>query len=95
MILMRLVCVSFLLFVSFLHSGEVRYATPADDGHLLGTLKAGDTQLLAAGVYECGLPVSDCHGTPEAWTTIQGPDEGEAEIRQSFEGVRERHWVHG
>ncbi|HRQ87852.1 MAG TPA: hypothetical protein PLA50_03580 [Bacteroidia bacterium] len=61
----------------------MKHATPADYRKLLGTLKAGDTLQLAAGVYERGLPVSDCHGRADAWITIQGPDSGVAEIRQT------------
>jgi hypothetical protein len=80
---MRLVCFSLLLFAFPVHAVEVKHATPANYRQLLGTLKAGDTLQLAAGVYERGLPVSDCHGTTEAWITIQGPDSGVAEIRQT------------
>ncbi len=72
-----------LAIVSVAQSGEVKRATPADYRKLLGTLKAGDTLQLAAGVYERGLPVSDCHGRADAWITIQGPDNGVAEIRQA------------
>lgn len=65
------------------HAGEVEQATPADYRQLLGTLRPGDTLQLAAGVYERGLPVSDCRGAPDAWITIQGPERGTAEIRQN------------
>lgn len=80
---MRRVSLTPLFFAVMLHAGEARQATPANYRQLLGTLKAGDTLRLAAGVYERGLPVSDCHGTAEAWITIQGPTEGVAEIRQT------------
>lgn len=63
----------------------VKHATPADYRRLLATLEPGDTLVLAAGVYERGLPVSGRHGTPEAWITIQGPEKGVAEIRQTQE----------
>ncbi|MGV3756449.1 MAG: right-handed parallel beta-helix repeat-containing protein [Verrucomicrobiota bacterium] len=68
---------------ALLHAGVVRQATPANYRQLLTQLKAGDTLQLAAGVYERGLPVSDCHGTADAWITIQGPAKGVAEIRQT------------
>ncbi len=80
---MRVVSLAFLLLVSAVFGGEVKLATPSNYRQLLGTLKPGETLQLAAGVYERGLPVSDCHGTPDAWITIQGPDTGTAEIRQS------------
>lgn len=80
---MRPICLLFLLGVSMLHAGEVRQATPTNYRKLLGTLKAGDTLQLASGVYERGLPLSDCHGNADAWITIQGPDSGVAEIRQT------------
>lgn len=61
----------------------VKHATPTDYRRLLATLEPGDTLVLAAGVYERGLPVSDRHGRPDAWITIQGPETGVAEIRQT------------
>jgi len=64
-------------------SGTVKQATPSNYRQMLKSLAPGDTLVLAAGVYERGLPVSDCHGTPDAWITIQGPDAGVAEIRQT------------
>jgi len=80
---MRFIFLTPLLYAVMLHAGEVKQATPANYRQLLGTLKAGDTLQLVAGVYERGLPVSDCHGTTDAWITIQGPAEGAAEIRQT------------
>jgi hypothetical protein len=71
------------LFASMLQAGEVKQATPSNYRKLLSTLKAGDTLQLVAGVYEYGLPVSDCHGTLDEWITIQGPESGVAEIRQT------------
>ncbi|MDZ4402786.1 right-handed parallel beta-helix repeat-containing protein [Prosthecobacter sp.] len=73
----------FLLLVSGSAAATVKHAQPENYRRLLTTLKPGDTLVLAAGVYERGLPVSDSHGTPEAWITIQGPEEGVAEIRQT------------
>lgn len=70
------------LLTSALHGGEIKLASPASYRRVLTTLKAGDTLQLAAGVYERGLPVSNCHGTADAWITIQGPENGVAEIRQ-------------
>ncbi len=48
---------------------------------LLPTLRAGDTLLLAPGIYDHpdappGLPVFDLHGTAEAPITITGPESG-------------------
>lgn len=80
---MRFACLSLFLLISTLHAAEVKLASPANYRQLLGTLKAGDTLQLAAGIYERGLPVSECHGTSEAWITIQGPETGVAEIRQT------------
>lgn len=80
---MRFACLSLFLLISTLHADEVKHASPANYRQLLGTLKAGDTLQLAAGIYERGLPVSECHGTSEAWITIQGPKTGVAEIRQT------------
>jgi len=62
---------------------EVKEATPENYRSLLGSLKPGDTLALAPGVYPRGLPITDCHGTPDAWITIQGPRTGVAEIRQT------------
>lgn len=64
-------------------AGALKQAHPGNYRRLLGTLEPGDTLQLAAGVYDRGLPISDCHGTPDAWITIQGPDSGVAEIRQT------------
>lgn len=72
-----------LLLTFAANAATLKQATPKDYRSLLTTLKPGDTLVLAAGVYERGLPVSDCHGTSEAWITIQGPNEGVAEIRQT------------
>jgi hypothetical protein len=81
--IMRLATSFIFLLVTALNAATLKQATPQDYRLLLATLEAGDTLVLAAGVYERGLPVSDCHGTSEAWITIQGPDEGVAEIRQT------------
>lgn len=48
---------------------------------LLPTLRAGDTLLLAPGIYDDpdappGLPIFDLHGTAEAPITITGPESG-------------------
>jgi len=80
---MRIALCCLLLLGSPLQGGEVRHATPDNYRQLLGTLRLGDTLELAAGVYERGLPVSDCHGAPDEWITIQGPGNGVAEIRQT------------
>lgn len=70
-------------FVPALHAGEVKHATPADYRRILPTLAAGDTLRLAAGVYDRGLPLTDCVGSPQAWITIEGPESGVAEIQQT------------
>ncbi len=80
---MRQALLLLLSVASAAQSGEVRHATPANYRQLLDALQPGDTLQLAAGTYERGLPISDCRGTPDAWITIQGPDEGTAEIRQT------------
>lgn len=72
-----------LLLATTLHAGEVKHATPEDYRRLLGGLQAGDTLVLAAGVYDRGLPVTGVHGTEQAWITVQGPETGVAEIRQT------------
>ncbi|MCX7825603.1 MAG: right-handed parallel beta-helix repeat-containing protein [Verrucomicrobiae bacterium] len=66
-------------------SGVVKHAGPHNYRRVLATLAPGDTLLLEAGVYDRGLPVNNCHGSAEKWTTIQGPETGVAEIRQSQE----------
>lgn len=58
-------------------------ATPANYRGALSQLAPGDTLILEAGLYERGLPLENRHGTPDAWITIQGPEQGVAEIRQS------------
>jgi len=58
-------------------------ANPGNYRGVIRTLEAGDTLTLEAGLYQRGLPLSDCRGTAEAWITIQGPAHGVAEIRQS------------
>lgn len=72
-----------LLFTGTLAAGETKQATPADYRQVLTTLRAGDTLVLAAGVYKRGLPLTACHGRPDAWITVQGPETGVAEIRQT------------
>lgn len=79
---MRFILLS-LLFTFAANAATLKQATPKDYRRVLTTLEAGDTLVLAAGVYERGLPISDCHGTADAWITIQGPNEGVAEIRQT------------
>jgi hypothetical protein len=73
----------FLLLSSTAGAGEVKHATPETYRRLLTTLRPGDTLRLEAGVYDRGLPVTGCNGTPEAWITIEGPETGVAEIRQT------------
>lgn len=65
------------------NAATLKQATPENYRCYLTMLEPGDTLVLAAGVYKRGLPISDCHGTAEAWITIQGPDKGVAEIRQT------------
>lgn len=72
-----------ILFVSAVEGGTIKQGNPDNYRQLLTTLLPGDTLILAAGVYERGLPISDCQGTPEAWITITGPESGVAEIRQT------------
>lgn len=79
---MRFILLLFLLTFAA-NAATLKQATPKDYRRVLTSLKPGDTLVLAAGVYERGLPISDCHGTSDAWITIQGPDEGVAEIRQT------------
>jgi len=62
---------------------ESKSANPGNYRGVISSLKAGDTLTLEAGIYARGLPLNDCHGTAEAWITIQGPAHGVAEIRQS------------
>lgn len=64
-------------------AGKVITVQPDNYRKLLSTLGPGDTLMLAAGVYDRGLPLTNCQGTPEAWITIQGPEVGVAEIRQT------------
>lgn len=72
-----------LVFATTACAGAVKHATPENYRRELTTLQAGDTLVLGAGVYERGLPVSNCHGTDDAWITITGPEKGVAEIRQT------------
>ena len=76
-------CLFFLLLATAVEAGELKSATPANYRRVLATLQPGDTLRLEAGVYERGLPVTDCNGTPDAWITIEGPANGTAEIRQT------------
>lgn len=80
---MRFAWLPLLFIVSTLHAGVVKHAKPDNYRRLLAELVPGDTLVLAAGVYERGLPVTDRHGTADAWITIQGPESGVAEIRQT------------
>ncbi|MES2597764.1 MAG: hypothetical protein V4662_20630 [Verrucomicrobiota bacterium] len=80
---MRFACLLALLVSSALQAGEVKHGHPESYRRLLGELKAGDTLVLAAGVYDHGLPVTGVHGTEDEWITIQGPEAGVAEIRQT------------
>ncbi len=72
-----------IFFVNPVDGGTIKQASPGNYRQLLTTLAPGDTLVLAAGVYERGLPLSDCQGNPEAWITITGPESGVAEIRQT------------
>jgi hypothetical protein len=72
----------FLLSTWLVEAAE-KQATTTSYRRVLGELVPGDTLILEAGVYERGLPLSDCKGQPGAWITIQGPESGTAEIRQS------------
>lgn len=72
-----------LVFATTACAGAVKHATPENYRRELATLQAGDTLVLGAGVYERGLPVSNCHGTDDAWITITGPEKGVAEILQT------------
>lgn len=58
-------------------------ADPSNYISLLGSLKSGDTLVLAAGTYTQGLPISNVNGSDAAWITIRGPASGAAAI---FEG---------
>ncbi len=62
-------------------AGRIIHADPATYLLHLRALKAGDTLVLAAGVYDepgavPGLPVFGLHGTPDAPITITGPSSG-------------------
>jgi hypothetical protein len=72
----------FLLSTWLVEAAE-KQATTTSYRRVLAELVPGDTLILEAGVYERGLPLSDCKGQPGAWITIQGPEIGTAEIRQS------------
>ncbi len=72
----------FLLSTWLVEAAE-KQATTTSYRRVLAELVPGDTLILEAGVYERGLPLSDCKGQPGAWITIQGPESGTAEIRQS------------
>lgn len=76
-------CFFLLLFTGTLAAGEAKHATPLDYRQVIANLQAGDTLTLAAGVYERGLPLTNCAGRPDAWITVQGPETGVAEIRQT------------
>lgn len=65
------------LFSAKAVSATVINANPSNYLNLLGTLKPGDTLVLAAGNYsEDGLPVSNLNGTPTQPITITGPTTG-------------------
>jgi hypothetical protein len=66
-----------------LHAGDVIHTTPENYRSMLTKLNPGDTLVLSAGVYVRGLPITSLHGTDKEWITIQGPDKGVAEIRQT------------
>jgi hypothetical protein len=72
-----------LLLSTLLTEAAEKHATTTSYRRVLAELVPGDTLILEAGVYERGLPLSDCKGQPGAWITVQGPESGAAEIRQS------------
>ena len=77
------ILLAFLVLATTADAGAVKHATPDNYRRALASLQAGDTLVLAAGMYERGLPVSDCHGTADAWITIRGPETDVAEIKQT------------
>lgn len=81
-----LLCFFIGLLTPSLQAAAVKSADPTNYRQILRSLEPGDTLQLSAGVYERGLPITDCHGTPDAWITIEGPAScGVVEIRQSQE----------
>jgi len=78
-----LLIISLLAVGTTARAGALKQANPENYRRLLATLAPGDTLVLAPGVYDRGLPISNCHGAPERWITIQGPQTGVAEIRQT------------
>jgi len=64
---------------------DVILANPSNYRKAVHSLNAGDTLRLEAGLYPTGLPLTNCNGSDDKWITIEGPAEGEAEIRQSAE----------
>ncbi len=58
-----------------LRGGTVIHADPSNYRSLLGNLKPGDTLSLEPGKY-LRLPITNLNGTPGAWITITGPQDG-------------------
>jgi hypothetical protein len=51
-------------------------ADPSTYAAVVPTLQPGETLTLAAGTYVGNLNLSNLHGTPSAWITVQGPASG-------------------
>lgn len=58
---------------SCLYAAELYYGTPSNYRVLLGRLKAGDSLVLAPGIYREGLPVHGINGEPGKPIVIKGP----------------------
>ncbi len=69
--------------------GKVLSGNPNTFRKLLGSLQAGDTLVLKAGVYKRCLQISNLHGEPGNPIVITGPETGKPAI---FEGSREQAW---
>ncbi len=62
-------------------------ATPRDYRAKLSTLRAGDTLVLAAGLYRNGLPLHDLHGEPTKPISIVGTSAGPATVFRGRPGA--------
>lgn len=76
-------CFFILMLLTLVGEAAEKHATPTNYRRMLTELVPGDTLILEAGIYERGLPLSDCKGRPDAWIVIRGPESGMADIRQS------------
>lgn len=70
---LRFAAFSLVAFACIAAQARVRNADPKTVGALLPTLSAGDTLILAPGIYP-HLNLKDLHGKPDAWITVTGAD---------------------